>query len=158
MKYGYVCFTLTCVHFWLTRCSVIDWSSTAGHDRCDHGRENPCSHVQQRLDDVTLEDGVLLPQVQDSHYLTLETSIKMTKSNCDITVKCKHYDRCILKKYWYDRRRLPDSQGQKLHIYYDTDTLGFWLSESCIFSCHKCENVSWISFFFFLTMSHICPW
>ena len=29
----------------LTRCSVIDWSSAAGHDWCDAGREDSCCHV-----------------------------------------------------------------------------------------------------------------
>lgn len=55
----------------LTGCSVIDRDSTAGQDGGDAGRGNPCRHVQQGLDDVTLEDGVLLPQVQDPHDLTL---------------------------------------------------------------------------------------
>lgn len=56
----------------LTGCSVVDRGSTAGHDGCDTGRRNPRCHIQQRLNDVTLENRILLPQIQDSHNLTLE--------------------------------------------------------------------------------------
>ena len=73
--FGCLCFTLS-----LTRRSVIDWGSTAGHDRRDAGRGDPRRHVQQRLDDVALEDGVLLPQVQHSHYFTLETDKDETET------------------------------------------------------------------------------
>lgn len=59
-----------------TRCSVVDLGGAAGHDWRDTWRRNPSCQVQQRLDDVALENSVLLPQVQDSHYLALKSNKK----------------------------------------------------------------------------------
>lgn len=56
----------------LTRCGVVDRSGAARYDRRDAGRRNPRGHVQQGLDDVTLEDGVLLPQIKNPHNLALQ--------------------------------------------------------------------------------------
>lgn len=56
----------------LTRSSVVDRGGAAGHHRGDAGGRDPSSHVQQRLDDVALENSILLPQVQDPHYLALK--------------------------------------------------------------------------------------
>ena len=55
----------------LTVGSVVDRGGAAGHQRGDGGRGQSCSHVQQRLDEVTLEHCILLPQVEDPNYLTL---------------------------------------------------------------------------------------
>lgn len=59
-----------------TRCSVVDLGGAAGHHWRDAWRRDPSCQVQQRLDDVALENSVLLPQVQDSHYLALKSNRK----------------------------------------------------------------------------------
>lgn len=64
-----------------TRCSVVDLGGTAGHNWRDTWRRNPSCQVQQRLDDVALKNSVLLPQVQDSHYLALKSNKKEPMSN-----------------------------------------------------------------------------
>ena len=56
----------------LTRCGVVGGRGAAGlQDRGDAGWGQAGRHVQQGLDDVTLEDGILLPQVEDSYDLAL---------------------------------------------------------------------------------------
>lgn len=46
-------------------------------------------HVQERLNDLYLENSILLPQVQDSHNLTLqnETAKKKKNSDCASTAR-----------------------------------------------------------------------
>ena len=54
-----------------TRSSVVDRRRRAGHDGGDTRGWQSSRHIQQWLDDVTLEDHVLLPQVKDPNNLTL---------------------------------------------------------------------------------------
>lgn len=80
----------------LTRCSVIVRRSAAGQDRRRTGRGNSRSHVQQRLDDVALEDSILLPQIQDSHYLTLEKKVDDSNITVYTVSKASKQNRTIL--------------------------------------------------------------
>lgn len=56
----------------ITRGSAVDGYSATGRDRRNTGRREPRCHIQQRLDDVTFEDIVLLPKIKHSDNLALQ--------------------------------------------------------------------------------------
>lgn len=60
-KQFYVQRWIRCVD--ITRGSAVDGYSTAGRDGRNTGGRETCCHIQQRLNDVTFEDTVLLPKI-----------------------------------------------------------------------------------------------